>query len=139
MGNEPAAIGDIRLLLSAQAAYANVDREGYDSVECLHEPTRCLSRYPSNGPTFLDDHFLRPVRKGYVFALDRGKPMPDAPSASAMKSFAYVAVPVEVGRTGTRAFCGDATGAICATPGGMPAVLDGACVLAPEPGCAPLR
>ena len=51
---------------------------------------------------------------------------------------AYGKVPVNTGKTGVRAFCGDARGIICYTVGGNePDVVDGECQVGP--GCTPLR
>lgn len=53
---------------------------------------------------------------------------------SGVMGVAYVAVPVNPGLTGARAFCSDATGMVCATYDGIePTVVDGACA----PGCEP--
>src|SRR5439155_17239455 len=54
--NESAAIGDIRTVISSQAAYHSASGGRYGRAICLLDPTAagCIPNYPSNGPTFLD-------------------------------------------------------------------------------------
>ena len=139
VGTESGAIGDLRNIVSAEVAYATVNEGRYDTLECLHQPTRCLPAYPATGHVFLSESFLVAQRRGYTFAFHPGEPAPGGPSSSAMKSFAYVAVPIKVGRTGGRGFCIDADGVICETDGRPPTVVRGECVMSAESGCAALR
>ena len=138
--NEAATIGDIRTVISAETAYHSFSGGYYGPPECLAAPTTCLPSY--SGPTFLDPDLASAATKnGYrrtfhpgiaIAAQPDGSPVP----RGSLDSFAYVAVPVEPGRTGIRGFCGDSTGRICSTSDGeAPAVLGGAC----DPGCEELR
>ena len=130
--NEAAAIGDLRSMISAQAAYSAENQGFYDSYECLITPTGCIPGTVRERSPFLDARFANASRHGYTFQLHLG-PAPDnldntVASASSVTTYAYVAVPTAVSRTGVRAFCGDATGAICAWPDGRtPQVENGAC------------
>ena len=49
--NEASAIGDIRTVISAQAAYSSASQGGYGELRCLSEPKTCLTGYrgPSGG------------------------------------------------------------------------------------------
>jgi len=139
--NEAAAIGDIRTVISAEAAYQSANAGYYDSLDCLTAPARCIPDYPSSGPTFLGPDFKLPVKNGYRRSFHPGPPadpaeLGAAASRSSVKSYAYVAEPAEVGRTGVRAFCGDETGMICfSSDGRMPDLVGGHC----PADCKPLN
>jgi type IV pilus assembly protein PilA len=134
--NESAAIGDIRTVISAQAAYQSANAGFYGGrLECLATPSLCIPGYPANGPTFLDSGLasLSPKsgysRKFYVSSLLVGGGV-EPTSRSSVASYAYVAAPIKVGQTGIRGFCGDASGVICYTAeGSAPRTRDGTCDL----------
>lgn len=138
--NEAAAIGDIRTVISGEAAYQSTNAGQYDSLECLAAPSRCIPGYPANGPVFVDPALLQSEKSGYRRSFHPGSP-PDAggggaSSPSSLKSFAFVAEPINFGQTGVRAFCGDDTGVVCYSPDGhMPPIGDGHC----PSECTPLR
>jgi type II secretory pathway pseudopilin PulG len=122
--NEAATIGDLRTMVSAQAAYASANRGFHDEPRCLLRPVDCIPGYPSAAPTFLDSTFVSELRHGYRF---RFAPGPEAPSEvkqqgevspSSLAGFAYLAVPAQPGQTGVRAFCAEASGVICFAPDG---------------------
>jgi len=128
--NEAAAIGDIRAVISAEAAYQAINGGYYDGLQCLVEPSRCVPGY--TGPSLLSNELARAATKnGYQRAFHPGpavSPRPPAVSPTSMMSFAYVGVPATKGTTGVRAFCGDSTGQICFKVDGlMPEGLAGAC------------
>ena len=126
--NQSSAVGDIRAVISGQTAYASANGGYYDTLECLASAAPCIPGY--TGPTpFIDAALVNEVKSGYRRRFHRGAPASgDGISPSSITSFAYTAVPVEVGRTGTRGFCGDASGRICFTnDGSEPPVVDGAC------------
>ena len=55
--NESATIGDIRTVISAQAAYQSANGGWYASdIVCLNVPSggTCIPSYPTNAPTFVD-------------------------------------------------------------------------------------
>jgi type II secretory pathway pseudopilin PulG len=140
--NEAAAIGDLRTVISAEAAYQGSNGGFYDTPDCLGAPQGCIPGYPTTGPTFLDATLASGHDKnGYVRTFHRG-PAPAqtdrAVSPSSMTGYAYVLAPRVVGQTGVRAFCGDHRGTICFTIGGTPpAVEEGSCP--PPPGCVVLQ
>jgi type II secretory pathway pseudopilin PulG len=140
--NEAQAIGDLRTMISAQAAYANANGGLFDTPQCLAAPTDCLPGYPATGPVFLDEASVDVVKSGYQREFHPGSPADGENlsqgnvSPSSLTSFAFVAHPVTPGTSGVRAFCADATGRVCVTPDGSPPpVLDGAC----DPSCIPLQ
>ena len=97
-GNEASAIGSIRAMSSAQAAYASTHEGRYGTLECLTLSATCpgadgvVSKVP-----FLDRAAAEPgPRSGYLFRLHMS---PD------QTHFVYWAEPAEAGRTGNRAFC----------------------------------
>ncbi len=138
--NEAATIGDIRTMISAQAAYQSMSGGYYGTPDCLARPKECIPNY--DGPHFLDAELAAAqVKSGYRRTFHPGPAVDAALDGSAVpaKSFAtyaYVAVPANVGQTGVRGFCGDASGRICFTnDGSAPGVTNGEC----DPGCQDLR
>jgi type IV pilus assembly protein PilA len=126
--NEAAAIGDIRTVISAEAAYAYANGEAYDELRCLAEPAKCVTGY--TGPYFIDTRLTVPEKTGYRRKFYAGPKAPKAKSKSAtgVLSFAYTAVPITIGETGTRGFCADDSGIICfTTDGSEPKVAAGKC------------
>jgi hypothetical protein len=140
--NESAAIGDIRAVIAAQAAYHRASGGHYGRLECLADPPSCIPSY--SGPALLD-HALASatLRSNYRRAFHPGPAAATAgggaaPSPSSLTSYAYVAVPMEPGKSGERGFCGDSTGMVCATEDSrQPEVVSGACVVGR--GCTPIR
>jgi type IV pilus assembly protein PilA len=139
--NEAGTLGDLRTLISAERAYHSATGGVFDTPECLLAPSRCIPNYSVTGPTFLRAEALAPTRHGYLRTFHSGPPLRWRPvgkatlSPSSMRSFAYVAVPLGWGQTGTRAFCADSTGQICyTTRGEEPAVAGGLC----SGSCRPL-
>lgn len=112
--NEAAAIGDVRTVLSAQAAYQGANRGFYGDLPCLDAPAACIKGY--SGPRFLDAQLAAlEVKSGYRRAFHPG---PRGTRARSVRSFAYTAVPVERGKTGVRSFCGESSGVIRFDPKG---------------------
>ncbi len=117
--NESATMGDIRSVITAEAAYGQAGGGAYGTLECLQGPRRCLPGY--QGPAFLSPDQAASQKSGYRRTLhlreDRG-------------SFAYLAVPLAPGQTGVRGFCRDARGVVCFTRDGKtPRVASGQCDL----------
>lgn len=126
---EAVAIGHVRFVISAQAAYQSANNGYYDKLECLAKPSSCIPGYPTTGPTFLDHLTARPEPHGeYRHWLVPGSPVTELPptaSRTSTRGFAYVAVPLDPRR---RSFCGDDTGVIWQAPNGItPTVRDGRC------------
>ena len=134
--NESLAIADVRAVMAAEGAYQTANGGYYDGLGCVAEPARCIPAY--SGPSALDRELARAaVKNGYRRVFHAGpaaSPRPATSSPTSMMSYAYVAAPVEPGRTGVRAFCGDASGRMCyRVDGRMPEDLAGACPAECEP------
>lgn len=129
--NEAGAIGDIRTVISAQAAYQSANAGYYDTLACLQKPEGCIPNY--SGPWFLDAELAGAADKaGYRRTFHPGPaasgPGAESRSPSSLEGYAYTAVPVDQGTSGTRGFCGDASGRICQTmDGSAPPVTNGQC------------
>jgi hypothetical protein len=143
--NERAAIANVRAVMAAEEAYRARNGGFYDTLTCLAAPDECIESY--QGPGFLAPELaaLEP-RHGYRYLFTpylelRVMARRGADAAPAKRvpitAFAYAAVPLAPGRTGVRAFCGDASGRICYTVNGvMPDAERGTC---PVQGCVPLE
>ena len=124
--NESATIGDIRTVISGQAAFQSANGGWYaGSLSCLSNPSggaACIPSYPSTAPTFLD-RSIAPVagppapKSGY-----NREYLPGATPAAintnvagmnSVASYVYRATPVTAGQTGVRGFGGDASGVLC--------------------------
>jgi len=125
--NESATIGDIRTVLSAQAAYRTANAGYFDSnLACLVGPSAgCIPGYPTSAPTFLDSTLASQVAKAGYNRYFQGGPAPPIipPNASLTSTltYRYDATPTIGGVTGVRGFAADASERICFT-------LDGASV-----------
>ncbi len=112
--NESAAIGDLRSVISAQAAYQSANNGFYGELPCLSAPATCMKGY--TGPQFLDAQLTSlDVKSGYRRAFHPGK---RATRARSLRGYAYTAVPAEPGKTGVRSFCGEGSGVIRFDPKG---------------------
>jgi type IV pilus assembly protein PilA len=125
--NEAATIGDMRTLISAQAAYQSSNSGFYDGqLTCLVQPGNgaCIPSYPTNAPTFLDSQIAaQSAKSGYNRSYLAGPVPPLLPasaSPTSISAYVYAAVPVSVGQTGVRGFGGDFSGLLCFTPSGAP-------------------
>ena len=129
--NESATIGDIRTVISAQAAYASANAGLYErNFSCLVSPTDCIPNYLATSPTFVDSQLAALTAKsGYNRTADGA----DTPagintatqSASSTGSYSYLASPISLGQTGVRGFGGDSSGVLCSTPDGAEPTVDG--------------
>jgi prepilin-type N-terminal cleavage/methylation domain-containing protein len=123
--NESATIGDIRTLISAQAAYQSANGGLYDNaLTCLVSPTGCIPSYPSAAPTFLDSQLSAGTAKsGYTRSWGAGAAvaagaLSAAQSATSTGSYGYLATPIALNQTGVRGFSGDQSGVLCFTQDG---------------------
>ena len=129
--NESATIGDIRTVISAQAAYQGVNGGYYESdLTCMSSRGGCIPNPPSNAPTYLDTVMARLAPKsGYARSFDPGARPADPQvgislSSGSVIGYAYVASPLFLGQTGVRGFGGDASGVLCFTnDGSAPPIL----------------
>ncbi len=130
MANEAATFGDLRAIQASQLAYSVANGGFFDSPECVTEPKSCIPGY--TGPGFDPPPWIFSAKKaGYSRTFHPGPPAADRPatiSKSSLQTFAVVAVPFTVGKTGKRAFCADSSGRICSTSdGSAPVVTGGLC------------
>jgi len=139
--NESATLGDMRALISAQAAYQSANSGFYDgALSCLNDPSNaaCIPSYPTFAPTFLDSQLAsQQTKSGYNRSFQGGAVVAiAAASATSTAAYRYDATPVVIGQTGVRGFAADFTGRICSTADGV-SVGGGGSIL---PGtCADLR
>jgi prepilin-type N-terminal cleavage/methylation domain-containing protein len=122
--NEAATLGDIRTVISAQAAYQSANGGFYDgALTCLSSPsTGCIPAYPANAPTFLDSQLAaQNAKSGYTrnfTGASAPAPIPAGSSGSSVSVYLYLASPVNPGQTGVRGFGADSSGRICFTNNG---------------------
>jgi prepilin-type N-terminal cleavage/methylation domain-containing protein len=132
--NEAATIGDIRSVISAEAAYHSAAGGYYGPLACMLTPSAaaCIPGYPATAPTFIDSLIASSTAKsGYARTMDESAAVPGG-----LSCYVYHGVPVSVGQTGVRGLAGDCSGKLCFTP-------DGAAVAtasgAMDPNCVPLQ
>jgi type IV pilus assembly protein PilA len=118
--NESAVVGDIRTLISAEAAYHAVNGGFYGPPSCLAAPSSamCIPSYPTIAPLFIDQNLASLLPKqGYSRSFQPGGP---TGVRSDLGCYAYHATPTVPGQTGVRGFAGDCSGMMCTTPAGTP-------------------
>jgi type IV pilus assembly protein PilA len=139
--NEAAMIGDIRTVISAQAAYQGANGGWYAmNLTCLTTPSSgCIPNYSANSPTFLDSQISNAnAKQGYNrnwFPGTQAGGLPTSVDPNSTGQYAYGGTPSVQDQTGVRGFAGDASGVICWTGDGT----DPAGGLASlQPACSPL-
>jgi type IV pilus assembly protein PilA len=131
--NESATIGDIRSMISAEAAYHSADGGYYGTLDCLLVPSGagCIPAYSSGAPTFIDSQIASlNAKSGY----DRSFFPLTLPAG--LGCYVYQTTPSAQDKTGVRGFSGDCSGVICYTPDGTPVPQSGGAMNA---GCLALR
>jgi prepilin-type N-terminal cleavage/methylation domain-containing protein len=152
--NESATIGDIRTVISAQAAYQSANGGWYSgSLSCMSNPFGvgvCFPNYPPGAPTFLDNT-LAPIvavaavaKSGYQRVYTRGNPPgvinTNVSGTDAVTTYVYIATPVTENQTGVRGFGGDHSGVLCFNSiSGEPATLATVALDTQDPTCVPLQ
>ena len=136
--NESGAIGNVRTVISAEAAYQSANAGYYDVPACLLAPaqSQCLgSNAPPGGYITPGGIAFDAPKMGYVMRFYPGETVA-APGASpsSLTSFAVVAEPATP-QTGVRTFCGDSTGVVCIMSPSEHEAPGGSC---PQ-SCPPLR
>ena len=126
--NDAHALGDVRTVVSAQAAYQSANDGHYDGrLVCLADPySGCIPGYPAAAPTFLDLSIASlETRGGYARQFVPGPPPktldPKRASPTSVTGYSYSATPARYGETGYRSFIADETGAIHFTRENRPA------------------
>jgi hypothetical protein len=114
--NEAATIGDIRMVIYAEAQYSEHNGGHYGTLECLNAPQDCLVTRASTNP-YVAPELLLPERAGYrrTFYPGRDAGFRAGHPHQYLQTFAYVAYPLVSGRTGVRTLCGDSSGRVCFT------------------------
>ncbi len=130
--NEAATIGDIRTVISSQAAYQSANGGWFEGTfTCLNGPFNgCIPSYPTNAPTFLDSQLASLLSKsGYDRSFLGGQTPTtvntNIASPSATTSYVYWATPTSSGQTGVRGFAGDSSGILCFSTDGLNATTIG--------------
>ena len=128
--NESATIGDIRTVISGQAAYQSANGGYFEkNFACLTTRGGCVPSAPTTSPTFLDSQIAALLPKsGYTRATPAfGTPGTDPTvSPGSVMSYVYAGTPVMQGQSGVRGFGGDSTGIICfSNDGSQPATVSG--------------
>jgi type IV pilus assembly protein PilA len=119
--NESATQGDIRTVISAEAAYEGASNgNGYArAATCLATPSdaTCIPGYSTTAPTFLDSNLARVLltKSGYT----RTYQPSGVPVGVGDDSYCYWGNPTTLNRTGTRSFGGDASGVLGGTQGAV--------------------
>jgi type II secretory pathway pseudopilin PulG len=135
--NESMAIGNLRTIISGEAAYQSANGGFSDVPACLFKPDQCLGSNVQ-GITFLDPaSVVFDVPKGGYVLQFHGGPAPadtSAVSPSSLEAFAVTAEPANP-QGGVRVFCGDSRGIVCVMAASSRITEDGQC---PET-CAALR
>mgnify|MGYP000299208498 CR=1 FL=1 len=142
--NEAGTIGDIRSVISAQAAFQSAANGWYSTIDCLNVPSNCIVGYPVAAPTFLDPTLTTvplAAKSGYARSFTPGAlaaPMPTT-LIGVVDGFCYGAQPTTANQTGVRGFGGDASGRVCqnltsldecvANAGPLPGSLANACTV----------
>ena len=124
--NESATIGDIRTVISAEAAFQSANGGWYaGDITCMNDvdPSTCIPSYPTNAPTFLDSSIASlGAKSGYARSFGPGAtPSPlntNTSGPTSVASYVYNTSPVSQGQTGVRGFGGDSSGILCFTPDG---------------------
>ena len=130
--NESATIGDIRTVISAQAAYQSANGGWYEGVfVCLNSPfASCIPSYPANSPTFIDSQLASLLSKSGYDRSFTGGSVPTRlntaiSSTSSTTSYVDWATPTSPGQTGVRGFAGDSSGILCFSTDGSSALTTG--------------
>jgi type IV pilus assembly protein PilA len=134
--NESATIGDVRTVVSSQAAYQSANGGWYEkNFDCMTLKGGCVPNVPTNSPIFLDSQIAALTPKsGYGReAAETGLGTTD-PTVSPTSTLAYVytATPVVLGQSGVRGFGGDASGVVCYSQTGARVSTDGSGHLKPD-------
>ena len=131
--NEAATIGDIRSVISAEAAYHSAAGGYYGTPVCLLVPSGsgCIPAYSPTAPTFIDSEMASLNAKSGYDRTFIGLPLPGG-----LGCYVYQTTPSAQDKTGVRAFSGDCSGVICYTPDGTPVPQAGGTM---SPGCLALR
>lgn len=115
--NEAGTIGDIRSVISAQAAFQSAANGWYGPLTCLNTVAPCIVGYPAGAPTFLDPTMVNTAaaKSGYNRSFTAGNAVTGTPTTlvGVLDGYCYGAAPSSIGQTGVRGFGGDSSGRVC--------------------------
>ena len=113
--NESGMIGDIRTVISAEAAFQSANSGFYGTISCLGTATQvvaCILGYPATGPTFLDNTIVTlSTKSGYTRAFQPIAATTGTDSNGDLAGFCYSGTPASA-QGGVRSFGGDASGVV---------------------------
>ncbi len=135
--NEAGMIGDIRTVISAEAAMQSANSGFYSNIACLSAPAACIIGYV--GPTFLDPSLAVPAttKSGYARTFTPVAAVTGTDAAGDLNAFCYAGSPSS-NQGGVRAFGGDSSGIVGQTnTSGTNCCADPLGTL--DPTCVPLR
>jgi type IV pilus assembly protein PilA len=120
-GNEASAIGSLRTINTAEAAYADVAASGAYATQLFVLTQPC----PGSSQGFLSTEFAAdPSQKsGYLIVLDPGSAAPgqaDCNGVNTRRGYYLIGAPITANRTGVRSFATSSAGAIYFSPSGAP-------------------
>ncbi len=140
--NEAGTIGDVRSIISSQAAFQSAANGWYAPITCLSTPAGCITAYPTNAPTFLDQTMAAMgAKSGYNRTFYPGSVPTGLPAGlvNVLDGYCYGAFPSSVGQTGVRGFGGDASGRVCQNQTGIDECSTGAPPSALPATCAVIQ
>ena len=113
--NESGMIGDIRTVISGEAAFQSANSGYYGTITCLGTAGAvavCIPGYPTNGPSFLDENIINLVTKsGYWRSFEDIAATTGTDTAGDIAGFCYEGTPSSA-QGGVRSFGGDASGVL---------------------------
>jgi type IV pilus assembly protein PilA len=113
--NESGMIGDIRTVISAEAAFQSANSGFYGTMSCLGTAANvsaCIIGYPNTGPTFLDETIVSlGTKSGYTRTFQPIAATTGTDSAGDLAGFCYAGTPASA-QGGVRSFGGDASGVV---------------------------
>jgi type IV pilus assembly protein PilA len=113
--NESGMIGDIRTVISAEAAFQSANSGFYGTIACLGSATAvgvCILGYPATGPTFLDETIVSlSTKSGYTRSFASIAATTGTDATGDLAGFCYGGTPASA-QGGVRSFGGDASGVV---------------------------
>ena len=114
--NESGMIGDVRTVISGEAAFQSANSGFYGDISCLGVAANvadCIPGYPTTGPSFLDAQIVGLATKsGYARSFDRDTNTPTGTdSGGDILGFCYQGSPASQ-QGGVRSFGGDSSGVV---------------------------
>jgi prepilin-type N-terminal cleavage/methylation domain-containing protein len=114
--NESGMIGDVRTVISGEAAFQSANSGFYGEITCLGvaaDVATCIIGYPTTGPTFLDPNIVSlSTKSGYGRSFTPDPTVATGTdSAGDIIAFCYHGSPAST-QGGVRSFGGDSSGVV---------------------------